>query len=311
MSREFSKEKKVSEVEEFKKFCVEFDCLIGFLEDLSELIFYNGRIISFISHNNVFEFNPTLIKSSAKTLHSIKLCSSIGSFSDANILIRKLRDDLIQYVYILSIIKSRNPFTESSLNSANISNGGKIPDWLLNLRLNQVLTEDEKAVIAWFTNSVSDAPKSIKKRLEFENYMNVLKQNEEVNKVILLYNLQKYWEELRKKLNNYVHCNGAGYSTQNLVLSEDKNLGAYFKNINTRTSYILSFFLVLIVMIESSLISSTDYIDHLDCGLEPPENSPYLIAGFIQKFIDEKVTKLHPELKQFLIDNNSSGMIIE
>jgi hypothetical protein len=64
-------------------------------------------------------------------------------------------------------------------------------------------------------------------------------------------------------------------------------------------------------MVESSLISSTDYIDHLDGGLEPPENSQYFIANFIQDFIDTKVIKLHPALKQYLKENNNHGMKIE
>ncbi|MDP3443705.1 MAG: hypothetical protein Q8T08_12670 [Ignavibacteria bacterium] len=64
-------------------------------------------------------------------------------------------------------------------------------------------------------------------------------------------------------------------------------------------------------MVDSSLISSTDYIDHLDCNLEPPEDSQYSIAGFIQDYIDIKIHKLHPELKQYLIDNNINGIRIE
>lgn len=64
-------------------------------------------------------------------------------------------------------------------------------------------------------------------------------------------------------------------------------------------------------MVDSTLISSTDYINHLDCNLEPPEDSQYFIASFIQDFIDSKVSKLHPELKQYLKDNNINGMKIE
>jgi hypothetical protein len=64
-------------------------------------------------------------------------------------------------------------------------------------------------------------------------------------------------------------------------------------------------------MIESSLISSTDYIDHLDCNMEPPKDSQYFVASFVQDFIDKKVATLHPELKQYLKDNNINGMKIE
>lgn len=311
MSIEFPREKRVDETKEFKVFSEDIDYIIEFFNNFSELLFFNGRSISFISDNNIYTLNTSPIESSTQTLKSIKLCCSIGSFSDANTLIRKLRDDLIQYVYILSIINSRKPFIEESIEAINIDNSEDFVNSLQNLKFNDILTEDEQAVVAWFTNSVSDLPRPIRKKLEFENYMKVLKQNENIMQILTDYNLQEYWETLRKRLNNYVHNNGMSFSTQNFISSDNKNLGTHFKNINIRTTYISSFFLVLILMTESSLISSTDYIDHLDCDLEPPENCEYSIASFIQTFIDKKVSKLHPELKQYLKDNNNHGMKIE
>ncbi len=141
--------------------------------------------------------------------------------------------------------------------------------------------------------------------------MNVLKQNDNINHILTEYNLKEYWETLRKRLNNYVHNNGTHFSSHNIISANDKNLGTHLKNINIRTTYISSFFLVLLLMIESSLISSTDYIDHLDCDMEPPEDSQYFVANFVQDFIDKKVSKIHPELKQYLRDNNINGMKIE
>jgi hypothetical protein len=63
-------------------------------------------------------------------------------------------------------------------------------------------------------------------------------------------------------------------------------------------------------MVEASLIVSTDLIDNLDCGIELPKDCQYFIANFVQEFIDENVSKIHPELKQYLIDNNNCQMII-
>jgi hypothetical protein len=141
--------------------------------------------------------------------------------------------------------------------------------------------------------------------------MEVLKKNENISQILSDYNLQEYWDVLRTTLNNYVHNNGTEFSTQNFVSVNDKNLGTHLEDTNIRASYVSSFFLVLLLMVESSLISSTDYIDHLDGGLEPPENSQYFIANFIQDFIDTKVIKLHPALKQYLKENNNHGMKIE
>lgn len=311
MNFEFPKERQIGETEEFKIFEEDIDYLAEFFNGLSELIFFNGRSISFFSDKEFYTLNTALIDSSAQTLKSIKLCCSIGSFSDANTLIRKLRDDLIQYTYILSIINLRKPFLEESIKNFNTDSPEELASSILNLQWNNTLTGDEQAITGWFRNTVSDLKGSIRNKLNFENYMVVLKQNANISQILTKYNLQEYWETLRKRLNNYVHNNGTSFSSHNFISVKDKNLKTHLKNINVRTSFVSSFFLVLLLMIESSLISSTDYIDHLDCDMEPPKDSQYLIASFVQDFIDKRVSKIHPELMQFLKDNNIHGMKIE
>ncbi len=311
MNFESFREIQVDETEEFKKFSKEIDYLAEFFKRFSELIFYNGRIISFFTDSNIHYLNTSLLDSPSQTLRSIKLCCSIGSFSDANTLIRKFRDDLILYVYILSIIDTRKPFIEEDLENLKIDNPEEFVDSFSKIRFNSILTDDEKAVDAWFSNTVSNISKSIRRKLEFENYMKIIKQNPKISQILEQYNLQNYWETLRKRLNDYVHNNGVRFSLHNSIRVHDKNLDVHLKNINTRTFYIASFFIVALLMVDSSLIASTDYIDHLDCNLEPPENSQYFVASFIQHFIDTRITKLHPEIKQYLIDNNNYEMRIE
>jgi hypothetical protein len=311
MNFELPKERQIDETEEFKAFSEDIDFLTEFFRSLFELIYINGHIISFFSAKEYYTLNTALIESSAQTLKSINLCCSIGSFSDANTLIRKLRDDLIQYVYILNIISLRKPLLEESIADLKTDNPEEFASSILSLQFNNRITKDEQAVAAWFNNSVTNLPGPIRKKLEFDNYMKVLKQNDHINHILIKYNLQEYWETLRKRLNGYVHNNGASFASHNIVTATDKNLRAHLKQINIRTTYVSSFFLVLLLMIESSLISSTDYIDHLNCDMQPPEDSQYFIASFVQDFIDKKVSKIHPELKQYLKDNNINGMKIE
>jgi hypothetical protein len=309
MKFELKKEKHVDETEEFKTFSEDIDYLTQFFCGMSELI--SRRIVSFFSSQGYFTLSTALIDSSSQTLRSIKLCCSIGSFSDANTLIRKLRDDLIQYVYILNIIGLRRPFLEDSVKGLKINNQDDFANFIVNIQFNNIYTEDEQAVTAWFKNTVSDLKRPIKKKLEFENYMNVLQRNNKINQILIEYNLQEYWDILRKRLNNYVHNNGTNFSSHNVISAYDKNLETHLKNINIRTTYISSFFLVLLLMVNSSLISSTDYMDHLDCDMQPPEGSQCFVAGFVQDFIDKKISNIHPELKQYLKDNNINGMKIE
>ncbi len=303
--------KTIENSDEFKKFTEEYNENINFLNSFSNLIFYNGRIISIFSENHMYSVSTILIDNSIKTLNSIKLCCSIGSFTDANTLLRKLRDDLILYVYILNVINNRKVFVEEDIKNLKIENQDDFLESFSNLRFNAEFDDNERAVIAWLGNSVLQQSGSVKNRLSFENYMKYLKQNGNINKILQDYNLQVYWETLRKRLNNYVHNNGIQFTSHNLIKEFDSQLEIHLKNINIRTSYVVTFFLVLVIMTESALISSTDMMDYLNCDETPPEDCQYEIAPFIQKFLDEKVVKIHPELKQFLRDNNGYGMKIK
>lgn len=300
----------IGETEQFKNFSNEFEKNLIFLDDFSSHIKFSGRRIIFLSENKIHFLNQNLIDNSIQTLKSIKLCCSIGSFTDANTLIRKYRDDLILYVFILDVIKKRKPFIESDIENLDIKNVENFTSTFSNIRFNPDLTENEQAVKAWLTNRVLELPRNIKFRLSFENYMKSLKQNINVEEILDNYKLQEYWETLRNRLNNYVHNNGNQFTSHNLITSNNENLDIFLKNVNIRTSYITTFFLILITMIDSTLFSSSDYSDYLDCGLEPPEDCQYEISNFIQNYIDKEVVKLHPELKQYLIDNNSYGMKI-
>lgn len=284
---------KIADSEAYKNFSTEFDVDTELLKNLSDLISYNGRIISFISVNNMYYINTELLDSAAKTLESIKLTCSIGAFSDANSLIRKLRDDLLLYVYVLDIVKKRKAFNEEDLS------------------LNRILTDDEIILEAWLSGKVDMLKWELKKKLGFENYMDYFKRDEAINNILINYKLETYWQILRRKLNDYVHNNGRQYTVHNTVEYDNNKLDVFLKNINTRTSYITSFFFVLLTMVDSALLMSSDIIDHLDMGTEAPDGSQYLIAPFIQEYIDTKIVRLHPELKQYLKDNNGYGMLID
>lgn len=301
----------IADSEKFKKFKKEFNSNIEFLQSFADLMSYSGRIISFISPEKVHIVPSTyILNNTIQSLKSIRHCCSKGSFADANTLIRKLRDDLILYVYILAIINKRKTFTETSFEKFKIETVEEFIEGFSGLIFTD-LNDDEKAVEAWLSNAVHKLHPSIKKKLYFENYMTVLKQNPNINDILLKHNLKKYWEFLRTKLNDYVHSNGIKFTLHNLIELNDTNLEIYFQNINTRTSYIITFFLVLITMVESPLICSGEIEDYLDLGIDPPENCQYEIAPFIQEFINKKVVPLHPELKEYLRNNNSHGMIIE
>lgn len=307
---EMNPDPKIDETELYITFSKKLENDVYFLDGLNNLVVCYGRIKIFHSKSGPIILNTELIDSAVRTLNSIKLCCSIGSFSDANTLIRKYRDDLLLYVYSLDVINNRKNFIEGDLLNLNTDNVDEFGNTFMDLRLNPKYTDDEIALEAWLNNKVNDLPGKLKFRISFENYMDRFKQNPDITGILSNYGLANYWEELRNKLNDYVHNNGLNYACHNNTRLLDKNLKTLLDNVNTRVSYITTFFLILIIMTDATLISSTDMIDHLDMGITPPEGAQYWIASFIQEYIDEKVIPLHPELKAYLKDKNAYGMDI-
>lgn len=290
--------------------------LMIFFDSLSELIFNCGHTITNISENRVYFLNTELIDSSVKTLNNIEYCCMTGSFSDANTLVRKFRDDLILFLYILDVVNNKHALSEEQISNI-VGDSMDVEKFvkLIELTVNEVnndsrKNDDEKSVDAWFQNKVSNLSKQQKRKLCFRNYMTHLKNTASINEVIKKYDLETNWENIRVKLNDYTHNNGRTYTRQNLMTVNAPSIEEYFDDITSRLDFVSAFFIVMLILVDPKLISSTDYIDHLECGLTPPDDSQYLIASFIQEFIDDYINKINPELKVFLKNNNKYGMLI-
>ncbi len=53
-------------------------------------------------------------------------------------------------------------------------------------------------------------------------------------------------------------------------------------------------------MINEHYMVSSDYLDHLNLGMSPPENSQYWVAPFIQEMANEVLLKERPDILELL-----------
>lgn len=169
---------------------------------------------------------------------------------------------------------------------------------------------NDKAVDAWFDNKVLTG--EFRKELSIENYLDYLKHNPDIKKCILEHGLDDIWESIRHRLNNYTHANGKKFIEHNLLeYLSAQEIEKCILEISEEINYITSSFLVFLFLIKPEFIMSTDYIDCIEFGFEPPDDSQYWVAPFIKEYIDKNISELHPELKSFLHNNNKYGMIID
>ncbi len=182
--------------------------LIEFLDFFSTLIREAGHIITCISGDKVHIFQTEHLDSAVKTLNSVKCCCMFGSFSDANILARKYRDDLMMFLYIWDILINRKYVSEEQIKDiiGEQTHEDKFIQLIEVAMKNAVSgnykTDQDKCVNAWFDNSVRDLPRRLKKHLSFEKYMAYLRNNESVNEVIVTYDLETNWKIIQDRLND-------------------------------------------------------------------------------------------------------------
>jgi hypothetical protein len=55
--------------------------------------------------------------------------------------------------------------------------------------------------------------------------------------------------------------------------------------------------------IRSEYMASSDYIDALECDLEPEQDSQYWVAPIVQEVFDEIITPLRPDVTAYIKEN--------
>jgi len=271
--------------------------LTGMLEIISENACSQVEVNE--TSNRIFFYRGEIINASMNTLLSVWECCKLGFFSDAFTLLRKFRDDLLQYLFICSTIEERTiiPVCDTK-DGSKISTHNKTPR--------------EKAIDTWFENTLADDDHK-RVRNDFfvtSKYLAHLKKNELIFDCFAKY-LEPLWERLDRDLNNYVHANGRKYIYANKPNLVSDNSFEMVERVVSTMRGIMVVFISFLMLVRGSLACSDDYVSYLDMDMTPPDGSQYRIAPGVQEFIDNDIVRVSKELKSFLNKNNKYGMQIE
>lgn len=220
----------------------------------------------------------TILVSLELTAGNTVSCCEHGCMADANTLMRKFRDDMLFYLYI------------SAYNALAMTGEGK------------PLVQTMKEMISnWLSNNMQD--------LHSGEVMKAIAQLPRVQDAVVNYNLKKSFEDIGKKLNDYVHSNGIAYYN----LNYSANSGAGLKEATEDLLFHLRFFAVsfvfLLTFCSPNSIMSTDYVDYFDAGATPPEESLYWVAPFVIDFLKENQDVLDNNCMDYLQAN--TGMMFD
>lgn len=273
---------------------------------------FSNMHISVGSHGEEYLIGEAF-DAAANTLIAIDFCSQQKFYSDAYTLVRKYRDDLLQYIFISYYVEQMQGLTEEELNKifgAEID-ADKLYEAVL--REYEALSSDsrksdiEKAVDLWLHNSLDsdDKSKVRKKYFDTSKYKTYLMGNETVKELFELY-LGEDWKNIDRTLNNYVHGNGKKYILDNFP---NHNTGDRLWNELIATLRgVTKIVIAILAITEPILLSSSDYIDALEFGEQPEEGSQYYIMPCVVEFMSEYFGQ---DLVHFIDINNPVGMLFD
>lgn len=246
-----------------------------------------------------------------KTIETIDFCCYRGAYSDAYVLIRKCRDDLLQYLFVLNIIRNKHGLTKEEVDQFNFLEPEdllKMVEMDMDILISGVRkTEAELAIEKWFYNELSNPENSgdRKKYFDASKYKTYLTSNDEDIKYVFDNFLCDKWKYEDRKLNNYVHTNGIRYLTENYQFQErkkqkDNELIETLQNIT-------DIFLNILTIIDSTKLQSSDYRDAIEIDIKPPEGCQYWVCPAIVSHMNER---FEIKLLMYLQENEKNGMKI-
>ena len=109
--------------------------------------------------------------------------------------------------------------------------------------------------------------------LHISTILKYLATNKIVAEVNKKHNLRNTWDEIGANLNNYVHNNGMYYTLLNYRNFDKKGVDSFTKDVLFKLDYITVIFMIILILIKSPFICSSDYVDALTVGIEPEDGS--------------------------------------
>lgn len=275
----------------FKTLISELVDLQTFVSELSSLVGDKNLCFTF---NHKLLFPDIIITSVASTFVSIIQCCKYGNLSDAYTLLRKAKDDMFFYLYLITVT-SRSSRVFSTIPDKHDKN---IENWLNN-KLSHFHIDH---IIDFFIASTNSCDSTISSKkctnTDFKNSEDDTLSN--LKEAIEKYNIKDTLIRIKNKMNNFTHTNGIGYCNTPLNRYRDGLVDEACRNFLLEAKYIIMAFLFLLIISNGSLVMSDDYIGACDCNVDPIDGSQYWVVPFVLEFIQQNKNLLGDDCDKFL-----------
>ena len=240
------------------------------LDDLID--FYNTlsyTTMGFISGGvtGVINLNTHVFTSVKGTLDSIKLVLNNGRINDAYALLRKYYDSTIINVYT------------------------------------NLYIEENSTIEKYIVDEIQNWIKGTGKLPEYSVMSEYIRNSERLKAITELITINKNYKNIRQRCNDHMHYNyyhNIIYNDNQVYLENRvKYLGVFSKDLKAVFIQHFAYFFYLL----DHYMMSTNYVDYLDEGMAPPENSQYWVASFIQDAFDNWIKPNRPDIAEAILAN--------
>lgn len=230
------------------------------------------------SHNSI---DALIFLSIQTTLDSIYHLLKNAKLNDAWSLLRKYFDVVEINIYTMNYLDQKYGIDKSLIVQ-------RIENWV---RGEKKLPERNEMLKNIFkTNKVNFLNSLFFKLIKGQN-----------NKDKIIY--KKKYQEIRERCNNNLHYKHYQFLKMNFRESHQaislNVFDVFFKDIIS----IFTLHIAYIFFINYYYMKSSDYVDALESGLEPKEDSQYWVAPFVQDIFDDIVKKENPRVYEFIKEN--------
>lgn len=210
--------------------------------------------------SRAINFNTYIYGSIKGTINSMKLVLTYGKVNDAYALLRKYHDSCIINSYAIAYLDEH-----ASIDNFIVQ---KIDNWL----------------------------KGREKLPEFNILKQYLERYAKLGGINALLKKDIRYKEIRSRCNDHMH-----YNFFQCMLANDKDVFidgrmTYLDQLSLDLKDLFVQHLAYVFTLNDHYMSSTDYIDALDVGIEPEEGSQYFVAPFVQKAFNEIIKSVRPDI---------------
>jgi len=235
---------------------LELDRYADFYESLSSSVSCFGST----GITAIFDFNSRFYSSIQGTLESIRNILRIGRINDAYALLRKYHDSAIINVY-------SNLYVQDQVSIENLI-VSKINNWV----------------------------KGTERIPEYRVMSGYIRSSDRLVPIThLLYSDERY-RKIRDRCNSHMHYNFFANALLNdNEIHFDSRLQV-LDEFSTDTENLFILHLAYTFLLNEHYMTSSDYVDALECGIVPETDSQYWVAPFVQAIFDDIVSNRRPDV---------------